>query len=70
MKTGKFLKFQRPSGEVHAYLYLEGGLYRAAVYVAGAGAGEPPLHAISGPDQQAVEQNLRAWIDRHYPRAE
>ena len=67
MKTGKFLKFTRPSGEVHAYLYLEDGLFRAAVYQPGATTG-PPVHSIDGPTEAAVEEALRAWLDRNYPK--
>ena len=33
MKTGRLLKFHRPGGEVHAYLYREGAGFRAAVYL-------------------------------------
>jgi hypothetical protein len=67
MKTGKFLKFTRPSGEVHAYLYLEGERFRAAVYKPGAPAG-PPAHMIDGPTEAAVEEALRAWLDHNYPK--
>lgn len=66
MKTGKFLKFSRPAGEVHAYLYLEEGLFRAAVYLPGRAVS--PVQTLEGPTEAAVEQALRAWLDRHYPR--
>lgn len=67
MKTGKFLKFTRPAGEVHAYLYLEDGLFRAAVFVPGRTGGEPE-HTIDGPTEAKVEEALREWVDSRYPR--
>jgi hypothetical protein len=67
LKTGKFLKFTRPAGEVHAYLYLEDGRFRAAVYVPG-GSGQAPEHTIDGPSEAKVEEALRAWVDTRYPR--
>jgi hypothetical protein len=67
LKTGKFLKFTRPAGEIHAYLYLEEGRFRAAVYVAGR-TGQAPEHTIDGPTEAKVEEDLRAWVDRQYPR--
>jgi len=68
MKTGKFLKFSRPGGEVHAYLYLEDGAFQAQVYLPGARAGQAPEHTISGPSEKAVEAALRAWVEQNYPR--
>ena len=32
MKTGKLVKFRRPQAMLHAYLYRDGPLWRAAVY--------------------------------------
>ena len=32
MKTGRLLKFPRPGGDVHAYLYQDGPLVRASLY--------------------------------------
>jgi hypothetical protein len=67
VKTGKFLKFTRPAGEVHAYLYLEDGLFKAAVYLPGR-TGQAPEHTIDGPTEAKVEEALRAWVDSRYPR--
>lgn len=67
MKTGKFLKFTRPAGEVHAYLYLEDGRFTAAVYLPGQ-TGQAPQHTIDGDTEAAVEEALRAWVDSRYPR--
>lgn len=67
MKTGKFLKFTRPAGEVHAYLYLEDGRFKAAVYLPGR-TGQAPAHTIDGDTEAAVEEALRAWVDSRYPR--
>jgi hypothetical protein len=67
MKNGKFLKFSRPAGEVHAYLYLEDGRFKAAVYLPGR-TGQAPEHTIDGPTEAKVEEALRAWVDTQYPR--
>jgi hypothetical protein len=67
MKTGKFLKFSRPGGEVHAYLYVEDGSFRAQVYLPHAG-GRTPEHVIDGPSEKAVEAALREWVEKHYPK--
>ena len=70
MKTGRMLKFRRPGGEVHAYLYEEGGQFRAALYLMSAGSEDgPPLQTLSGPLEDAVERDVRAWVDAHYPIA-
>lgn len=69
MKTGRLLKFHRPGGDVQAYLYQEAGLVRASVYVMSAGNDRKPAHTVSGPDSEAVETEVRAWIEAHYPRA-
>lgn len=70
MKTGRLLKFHRPGGEVQAYVYLDGRLFRAALYLLSAERGHTsePLHAISGPSEAKVEEEVRAWVDRHFPR--
>jgi hypothetical protein len=52
---------------VHAYLYLEDGRFRAAVFVPGA-SGQSPEHTIDGPSEAKVEEALRAWVDTRYPR--
>lgn len=71
MRTGKLLKFQRPGGDVHAYVYREEGAIRAALYVMSPGKhrdGEP-VHAIEGTSGSGVEADVRAWVDRHFPRS-
>ena len=71
MKTGKLLKFQRPAGEVQAYVYREGELVKASVYVLpaqGLPAREPALTA-SGASEAGVEAEVRAWVDAHFPKA-
>lgn len=71
MKTGRLLKFQRPGGVVHAYLYRDGSLMRAALYLMTSGerpAGDP-VYAVSGPSEAGVEADVRAWVDSHFPRS-
>jgi hypothetical protein len=70
MKTGRLLKFQRPRGEVQAYLYREDGQYHASMYLYAAERGRDGelLPTISGPNETAVEAAVRAWVDEHYPR--
>jgi hypothetical protein len=68
MKTGRLLKFRRPGGEVHAYLYKEEGQFRAALYLlSGEGEDGAPLQTLSGPVESGVEQDVRAWVDAHFP---
>ena len=43
MKTGRLLKFRRPGGEVHAYLYKEEGQFRAALYLFSGEGEDGPL---------------------------
>jgi hypothetical protein len=66
MKTGRLLKFHRPGGDVHAYLYAEPDAVRAVLYLPGLQRG--PVHEIRGPSSEEVEEQVRAWIDLHYPR--
>lgn len=71
MKTGKLLKFQRPAGDVQVYVYREGALVNASVYVISA-QGFParhPVHTVSGASEAAVEADVRAWVDAHFPKA-
>jgi hypothetical protein len=68
MKTGRLLKFQRPGGDVQAYLSQEGGLFHASVYVLGAGSAKgEPAQVLTGENEAAVERELRAWVEAHYP---
>jgi hypothetical protein len=68
MKTGRLLKFHRPGGEVHAYLYQEAGAVYASVYLLAPGHGRRPVHEVSGGDSEAVEADVRAWVEAHFPR--
>jgi hypothetical protein len=69
MKTGRLLKFHRPGGDVHAYLYREGGQFRAAVYVMSAeSSGRDPVHRIAGASETRVEAAVRTWVESHFPR--
>lgn len=69
MKTGRLLKFRRPGGEVHAYLYKEEGQFRAALYLLSGDEGKDgaPLQTLSGPVESGVERDVRAWVDAHFP---
>jgi hypothetical protein len=68
MKTGRLLKFHRPDGDVHAYLYAEEEAVRAVLYLLAPGHERGPVHEIRGPSSEDVERQVRAWIDAHYPR--
>ena len=69
MKTGRLLKFHRPGGDVQAYLYREAGLFRASVFVLGPSARrDVPVETLTGETEAAVERDLRAWVEAHYPR--
>jgi hypothetical protein len=70
MKTGRLLKFHRPGADVQAYVYRDGNAYHAAVYVAVAGKGLAPREAesFSGVTEAGVESDVRAWVERNYPK--
>jgi hypothetical protein len=68
MKTGRLLKFQRPGGEVHAYLYADGAGVRAALYLMEPGRDRTPVREITGSSDERVEAEVRAWVETHYPR--
>lgn len=69
MKTGKLLKFHRPTGDIQAYVYNDGTVARASLYLLSPG-GPPgePVHRVSGPTTAKVEEEIRAWVDKHFPR--
>ena len=68
MKTGRLLKFHRPGGDVQAYLYQEGGVFRASVFVLGpSGRKDEPLQILTGTSESAVERELRDWVESHFP---
>jgi hypothetical protein len=71
MKTGRLLKFQRPGGEVQAYLYREDGAYHAALFLASPerNVDGVPLPRISGSSEAKVEEAVRAWVEKNYPRS-
>jgi hypothetical protein len=70
MKSGRLLKFHRPGGDVHLYLYRDEGEVRGALYVRATGRSEegPPTHTVAGPSEERVEAEARAWIDAHFPK--
>ena len=68
MKTGRLLKFQRPGGDVQAYLYQEAGTFHASVFVLTPSANGGDAQAtLTGETEAAVESALRAWVEEHYP---
>lgn len=70
MKTGRLLKFHRPGGEVHAYLYREGAGFRASVYLM-ASAGRPPdepLERLAADSEAELEARVRTFVDERFPR--
>jgi hypothetical protein len=68
MKTGRLLKFPRPGGDVHAYLYQDGPLVRASLYRLAPGPERAPVHEIAGQTAEEVEAVVREWVDRHFPK--
>ncbi|MGE0454736.1 MAG: hypothetical protein AB7O37_10485 [Vicinamibacteria bacterium] len=68
MKTGRLLKFQRPGAEIHAYLYQDGDVFKAAVFVRPGAAEREPSHEVSGAGPEEVERQVRAWIEARFPR--
>ncbi len=66
MKTGRLLKFHRPGADVQAYLYQEGDLVRAAVYLLA--HDEAPVYEACAANEDAVEAAVRSWIDSRFPR--
>jgi hypothetical protein len=70
MKTGRLLKFHRPGGDVQAYVYREDAEFRAAVYVVAPGQGPDPgpAESFTGSTESGVEDQVRAWVERNYPR--
>jgi len=70
VKTGRLLKFHRGATEIHAYLYRDGAVHKAAVYLISSASAQqdPPLHSLSAPTEQEVEAAAREWIESRYPR--
>jgi DNA replication initiation complex subunit (GINS family) len=70
VKTGRLLKFLRPGGEVHAYLYRDGARFRASVYLMAddaAGSNEP-LQQLAADSESDLEAAVRACVERRFPR--
>ena len=71
MKTGRLLKFHRREADVHVYLYQEGAQFKAAIYVLGRQAAaqqQPAEQELVAGSSQLVEDEVRAWVDDHFPR--
>ena len=70
MKTGRLLKFHRRDADVHAYLYQEGAQFKAAIYVLGKQQSQqsPSEQELVGGSSQLIEDEVRAWVDSHFPR--
>lgn len=64
------MKFHRPGGEIHAYLYKDGAAYRASIYLMSPerGHANEPLAKLEAGSEAAVEANVRAWVDAGYPK--
>jgi hypothetical protein len=67
MKTGRLLKFKRPGGEVQAYLFHDGDVVRASLYLMAPGYEESPVHEVTGASSEGVEAEVRDWIDCYFP---
>jgi len=69
VKTGRLLKFHRPAAEIHVYLYQDGAAFKATVYVRATAtqAERPPLE-LQARTAAALDAEVRAWVDAHYPR--
>jgi hypothetical protein len=69
VKTGRLLKLSRPGAELHVYLYQDAREVKAAVYALGCEArGLEPIHVVSGGSEEAVEAEVRSWVDAHFPK--
>jgi len=69
MKTGRLMKFPRAAGDVQAYLYRDAELFKATLYVNADGVrGREPVATLADPSEDTLLAEVRAWVDRHYPR--
>lgn len=69
MKTGRLLKFVRPGAEIQAYIYRDGAVVHGTVYVVSRGTAElQAKENLRGSNEDGVEREIRAWIDKHYPK--
>jgi hypothetical protein len=68
VKTGRLIKFHRPGGDVQAYIFRDGDLFCASVFVtAPAARREPSPQTLTGRTEAEVEERLRQWIEAHFP---
>jgi hypothetical protein len=67
MKTGRLLKFKRAGGEVHAYLFQDGDVVKASLYLMAPGYEDSPVHEVAGSDPEEVESEVRDWVDCYFP---
>jgi hypothetical protein len=71
VKSGKLVKFLRGEAAVHAYIYRDSGAVHAAVYVLDPRSGsDKPAAALSGATEEDVEAEVRAWVERRFPRTD
>jgi hypothetical protein len=68
MKTGRLLKFARPGGDVHAYIYRDGAGVHASLFVTSS-TGRQPVAQLEGTSEVAVETAVRDWVEERFPRA-
>jgi hypothetical protein len=70
VKTGRLLKFHRPGGELHAYLYRDGAGFRASIYrmAADKAANSETVSRLEAPTEDGLEALVRAFVDERYPR--
>jgi hypothetical protein len=70
MKTGKLLKFRRLGADIHAYLYREGSRFKASLYVVEAARPQrtDAVETLDGESEARVEEDVRAWVETHYPK--
>jgi hypothetical protein len=70
MKTGRLMKFQRPGADVQAYIYRDVSLFRANLYLMGPGHGKDPVHTLSAATENRVEDEVRSWVELHFPKSQ
>jgi hypothetical protein len=71
VKTGRLLKFHRKDADIQAYLYQDGAAFKAAIYVLGRqarAANSAADQELAAATAQLVEDEVRAWVDTHFPR--
>jgi len=55
---------------VHLYLYREGTLYKASIYLMSTERGQPtePLHRVESASEEEVEASARAFVEARFPK--